>query len=50
MRKKPKVVAIHLRVFDLECTGLKILIGGEKRERERGVMLWLVGLNPQCCK
>jgi hypothetical protein len=23
-----------------------MLIEGEKRERERGVMLWLVGLNP----
>jgi high affinity sulfate transporter 1 len=45
---KPKVVAIHLRgVFDLEYSALKMLIEGEKRQRERGVLLWLVGLNPE---
>ena len=31
----------------LEYTALKMLIEGEKRVRERGVALWLVGLNPQ---
>jgi sulfate permease, SulP family len=46
--KKPKVVAIHLRgVFDLEYTALNMLIEGEKKQREHGVLLWLVGLNPQ---
>jgi high affinity sulfate transporter 1 len=46
--KKPRVVAIHLRgVFDLEYTALNMLIEGEKKQRERGVLLWLVGLNPQ---
>jgi len=46
--KKPKVVALHLRgVFDLEYTALNMLIEGEKRYRERGVSLWLVGLNPE---
>jgi MFS superfamily sulfate permease-like transporter len=45
---KPKVVALHLRsVPDLEYTALKMLIEGEKRLRERGVVVWLVGLNPQ---
>jgi high affinity sulfate transporter 1 len=45
---KPKVVALDLSaVFDLEYTALKMLIEGEKRQRERGVSLWLVGLNPQ---
>ena len=45
---KPKIVAIHLRgVPDLEYTALKMLIEGEKRQRERGVLLWLVGLNPE---
>jgi high affinity sulfate transporter 1 len=45
---KPKVVAIHLRgVFDLEYTALKMMIEAEKRQRERGVLLWLVGLNPE---
>ena len=42
-----KVVAIHLRgVFDLEYTALKMLIEAEKRQREGGVTLWLVGMNP----
>jgi sulfate permease, SulP family len=44
---KPKVVALHLRgVFDLEYTALKMLTEAEKRYRESGVFLWLVGLNP----
>jgi sulfate permease, SulP family len=44
---KPKVVAIDLsNVFDLEYTALKMLIEGEKRNREQGVELWLVGLTP----
>ena len=44
---KPKVVAIDMSaVFDLEYTALKMLIEGEKREREAGVELWLVGLTP----
>jgi len=44
---KPKVVALHLRgVFDLEYTALKMLTEAEKRLRQDGVFLWLVGLNP----
>jgi high affinity sulfate transporter 1 len=44
---KPKVVALDLSgVFDLEYTALKMLTEGEKRQRDRGVSLWLVGLNP----
>lgn len=44
---KPKVVALDLSgVFDLEYTALKMLTEREKRQRERGVSLWLVGLNP----
>ena len=44
---QPKVVVLHLRsVPDLEYTALKMLTEGEKRERERGIRLWLVGLNP----
>jgi len=40
-------VAIDLSgVFDLEYTALKMLIEGEKRQRERGMVLWLVGLSP----
>ena len=33
-------------VHDLEYTALKALAEGEKRQRERGVRVWLVGLNP----
>jgi high affinity sulfate transporter 1 len=44
---QPKVVAIHLPgVPDLEYTALKMLTEGEKRQRKRGVRLWLVGANP----
>ena len=44
---QPKVVALHLRgVPDLEYTALKMMTEGEKRQRERGVRLWLVGMNP----
>ena len=45
---KPKVVVLDLSgVFDIEYTALKMLIEGEKRLRERGVSVWLVGLNPE---
>jgi high affinity sulfate transporter 1 len=44
---KPRVVAIDLSaVPDLEYTAMKALAEGEKRQRQRGVRLWLVGLNP----
>ncbi len=44
---KPKVVALDMSaVFDLEYTALKMLIEGEKRNREQGVELWLAGLTP----
>ena len=44
---RPKVVALDLGgVFDLEYTALKMLTGAEKRISEKGVTLWLVGLNP----
>jgi SulP family sulfate permease len=44
---QPKVVVLDLSpVFDLEYTALKALSEGEKRQRERGVRTWLVGLNP----
>lgn len=44
---QPRVVAIEMSaVPDLEFTALKALSEGEKRQRDRGVRLWLVGLNP----
>src|SRR5271157_641943 len=43
----PKVVVLDLSaVTDLEYTALKTLTEAEKKQRERGVALWLVGLNP----
>jgi high affinity sulfate transporter 1 len=43
----PTVVAIDLSaVPDLEYTALKALMEAEKRQRARGVRVWLVGLNP----
>ena len=44
---KPRIVAIDFgAVPDLEYTALKALTEGEKRQRSRGILLWLVGLNP----
>ena len=44
---KPRIVAIDFgAVPDLEYTALKALTEGEKRQRARGILLWLVGLNP----
>src|SRR4029453_6050902 len=45
---RPRVVVLDLRaVFDLEYTALKMLTEAEERQRERGIELWLVGLNPE---
>ena len=47
-QEKPKIVVFDLSaVYDLEYTALKMLTDAEKRIRERGVLLWLVGLNPE---
>jgi SulP family sulfate permease len=43
----PMVVAIDFSaVPDLEYTALKMLSEAVKRLRDRGLILWLVGLNP----
>ena len=34
-------------MFDLEYTALKMLVEAERRNRERGIRLWLVGMNPE---
>ena len=48
MHSKTKVVALDVSGMpDLEYTALKMLIEAEKRERKRGVSVWLVGLNPE---
>ncbi len=45
---QPRVVAFDLSgVFDLEYTALKMLTEAEKRQREQGISLWLVGLTPE---
>jgi sulfate permease, SulP family len=44
---EPKVVAMDFSaVPDIEYSALKMLIEGEERARERGMLLWLVALNP----
>ena len=44
---RPKVLALDLSaVFDLEYTALQMLTKAEKRGRDEGFTLWLVGLNP----
>lgn len=48
---KPTVIALDLGgVPDLEYTALKMLSEAQKRQQERGVSLWLVGLNPEVLK
>ena len=45
---QPRVVALDMRaIFDLEYTALKMLVEAEKRSRERGIRVWLVGMNPE---
>ena len=47
LERRPRVVALYLRgVFDLEYTALKTWTASERRLREAGVVVWLVGLNP----
>jgi len=45
---RPRVVALDFSaVPDIEYSSLKMLTEGEERLRERGVLLWLVGLNQE---
>src|SRR5208283_6037143 len=45
---RPQVVVLDLSaVTDLEYTALKMLSEAEKKQREQGVSMWLVGLNPE---
>ena len=44
---EPRVLAIDFSaVFDIEYSALKMLVEAEERLRERGILLWLVALNP----
>jgi len=44
---RPRVLALDLsRVPDIEYSALQALVEGEKRLTERGIVVWLAGLNP----
>jgi high affinity sulfate transporter 1 len=44
---RPRVLALDLsRVPDIEYSALQALMEGEKRLTERGIVVWLAGLNP----
>lgn len=44
---KPRVLALDMsRVPDIEFSALQTLVEGERRMAERGVVVWLVGMNP----
>jgi len=44
----PRVIVLDFSaVPDLEFSALRMLIDGEERVREEGVLLWLVALNPE---
>jgi len=44
---KPRVLAVDMsRVPDIEYSALQDLMEGEKRNTERGAVVWLAGLNP----
>jgi len=44
---KPRVLVLDMsRVPDIEYSALQALIEGEKRMTERGIVVWLAGLNP----
>ena len=46
-QQKPHVLALDMSgVPDIEYSALQAVIEGEKRATERGVVVWLVGLNP----
>jgi high affinity sulfate transporter 1 len=50
-RYQPRVLAIHLRgVPDLEYTALKMLTEAIKKAHQRGIAVWLVGMNPGVLK
>jgi anti-anti-sigma factor len=44
---QPRVVAVDLTaVLDMEYTALKMFAEATKRQRDRGVQVWLIGMNP----
>ena len=46
-RYHPRVLVLDMsRVPDIEFSALQMMIERDKRERERGIVVWLAGLNP----
>jgi SulP family sulfate permease len=46
-KHQPRVLALDMsRVPDIEYSALQALMEGEKRMTERGITVWLAGLNP----
>jgi MFS superfamily sulfate permease-like transporter len=46
--EQPTVLALDLSaILDIEYTALKMLIEEERRQRELGKQIWLVGMNPR---
>ena len=44
----PRVLALDFSaVSDIEYSALRMLVEGEERLRERGILLWLVAVNPE---
>ena len=44
---QPKVVAVDASgVLDMEYTALKMFAGVARRQRQRGIQLWLIAMNP----
>jgi sulfate permease, SulP family len=44
---QPSVVAVDLSaVLDMEYTAQKMLVEATRRQRDRGVQVWLIGMNP----
>lgn len=45
---QPKVLVLDCSaIFDIEYTALKMLVEGENKLQQRGISLWLAGLNPK---
>ena len=46
-QRKPHVLVLDLsRVFDIEYSALQMMMEGDRRYAEEGVVVWLAGLNP----
>ncbi len=46
--RKPKVLALDMSgVPDIEYSALKVFIEAERKAVDRGIRLWLIGLNPE---